>query len=194
MEDNKNKDNIDIDINDNNKGNDNDNDKDKKYFTQADFDREISKMYEKFEAKFTKKSEQAKAEAEKLANMNAEEKLKYELEQKESQIALKEKEYTLKENKFECSKIFESKELPLSLVDLVVAEDAETMQKNIELLDKEYKKAIKKEVEKRLKGKAPIIADIDFNGITKEQFKKMSIAEQSQLYQTNRELYLQLVK
>ena len=51
-------------------------------FTQADFDREISKMYEKFEQKFSKKAE----EAQKLASMNAEEKARYEIEQSKKEI------------------------------------------------------------------------------------------------------------
>ena len=41
------------------------------------------------------------------------------------------------------------------LVDFVVAEDAETMNSNIRLLEKAFKDSVKREVEKRLGSSAP---------------------------------------
>lgn len=177
----------------NNKDNkDNNNDK---TFTQADFDREISKMYEKLEAKFNKRAETAKQEAEKLANMNAEERLKYEIQQREKAIADKEREWTLKENKYECSKILSEKGLPIAFADFVVAEDAETMQKNIQLFDSEFKKAVKAEIDKRLTSTSPKTGTLGLDGaITKEVFDKMSLSQQAELYQNNPDLYKQLSK
>lgn len=166
-----------------------------KTFTQADFDREISKMYEKFEEKFNKRAEQTKAEATKLANMNAEERLKYEIEQREKAIADKEREWAIKENKYECSKILAEKGLPISFADYIVAEDAETMQKNIQLFDTEFKKAVKLEIESRLKSTVPKTSTIGLDGaITKEEFNKMNLAQQQELYKNNKELYMQLTK
>lgn len=166
-----------------------------KTFTQADFDREISKMYEKLEAKFNKRAEQTKEEATKLANMNAEERLKYEIEQREKAIADKEREWTLKENKYECSKILSDKGLPIAFADFVVAEDAETMQKNIQLFDTEFKKAVKIEIESRIKSTTPKTSTIGLDGqITKEEFNKMTLAQQQELYKNNKELYMQLTK
>jgi hypothetical protein len=166
-----------------------------KTFTQADFDREISKMYEKFEEKFNKRAEQTKAEATKLATMNAEERLKYEIEQREKAIQDKEREWTLKENKYECSKILSEKGLPIAFAEYIVAEDAETMNKNIQLFDAEFKKAVKLEVESRLKSSTPKTSTIGLDGqITKDQFNKMSVSQQNELYLNNKELYLQLSK
>lgn len=164
-----------------------------KTFTQADFDREISKMYEKLEAKFNKRAETAKEEATRLATMNAEERLKYEIEQREKAIADKEREWTLKENKYECSKILSEKGLPIAFADFVVAEDAETMQKNISLFDNEFKKAVKLEIESRLKSTTPKTSTIGLDGsVTKEQFNKMTLSQQQELYKNNKELYMQL--
>lgn len=150
-----------------------------KTFTQAEFDSAISKMYEKFEEKFNKRAEQTRAEAEKLANMNAEERFKYQLEQREKQIADKEREWTLKENKYECSKILSEKGLPIAFADFVVAEDAETMQKNISLFDSEFKKAVKAEVESRIKSTTPKTATIGLTeGMTKQKLATLDYDEQ----------------
>ena len=166
-----------------------------KTFTQADFDREISKMYEKFEEKFNKRAETAKQEAERLANMNAEERLKYEIEQREKAIADKEKEWILKENKYTCSQILAEKGLPIKFADFCVAEDAETMNKNIQLFDNEFKLAVKAEVDKRIKGNTPKTGSLGLSGeITKEQFNKMTPTQQQELFDNNKELYTQLTK
>ncbi|MGE4213598.1 MAG: DUF4355 domain-containing protein [Anaerotignaceae bacterium] len=117
-----------------------------KTFTQADLDREISKLADKFEKKFSKRAE----EAQKLASMNAEEKAKYEFEQRVKDLESKEKEWTLKENKYEASKILGEKGLPIAFADFIVATDAETMMANIKLFDNEFKKAVAKEVQARI--------------------------------------------
>ncbi len=162
-----------------------------KSFSQADFDREISKMYDKFEKKFSKRAE----EAQKLASMNAEDKAKYEFEQRVKELENKEKEWTLKENKYEASKILSEKNLPIAFADFIVAEDAETMMKNIKLFDDEFKKAVSKEVQSRIGSNTPKTSTTGLDGnITKEQFAKMSLAEQATLYTNNKELYEQLAK
>lgn len=128
-------------------------------------------------------------ESEKLAKMNEEEKLRYQLEQREKAIAEREKALALAENKNEASKILSEKGLSLSLVDFVVAEDAETMNTNISLLDKAFKASVKAEVEKRLGSSSPK-KDLPLNEeLTREKFIKMSLAEQNRLAMENPELY-----
>lgn len=158
--------------------------------TQADFDRAVSKMYENFEQKFSKKQE----EAAKLASMNAEEKARYEIEQSKKEVEEMKKSFTLQQNKNECMKILADKSIDVSLADFVVAEDAETMKKNIDLIDKAFKKSVEDEVNKRLKGSTPK-KDIGMpKEINKETFNKMTIAQQNELFATNKELYEQLIK
>lgn len=161
-----------------------------KSFSQADFDREISKMYEKFEKKFTKREEEAK----KLASMNAEEKAKYEFEQKVKALEEKEKQWTLKENKYEASKILAEKNLPVAFADFIVAEDAETMMSNIKLFDKEFKNAVSKEVQARIGGGTPKGGSTDSSVMTKEKFKGLSLIEQQEIYNSNPELYKELTR
>ena len=155
---------------------------------QSEVDRRITSALKK-----QAKSNEAKIkEAQKLAQMNESEKYQYELEQREKAIEEKEKALALAENKNEASKILADKGLSLSLVDFVVAEDAETMNSNIRLLEKAFKDSVKREVEKRLSSSAPKKNLPPDETITKEQAKKMGIRERQQLLMNNPELYAQL--
>lgn len=155
---------------------------------QSEVDRRITSALKK-----QAKSNEAKIkEAQKLAQMNESEKFQYELEQREKAIAEKEKALALAENKNEASKILADKGLSLSLVDFVIAEDAETMNSNIRLLEKAFKDSVKREVEKRLGSSAPKKNLPPDETITKEQAKKMGIRERQQLLMNNPELYNQL--
>ena len=141
---------------------------------QREGDRRVSDALKKFD----KKKADAIKEAERLATMSAEEKFKYELDKREKAIAEKERNLTLAENKIEAQKILSSKSLPIELVDLVVAEDAETMMGRIKGLETAFTTAVKTEVENRLKSTPPKTAT------TKEKpnYSKMSLAEiQAQL-------------
>ena len=155
---------------------------------QSEVDRRITSALKK-----QAKSNEAKIkEAQKLAQMNESEKFQYELEQREKAIEEKEKALALAENKNIASQILADKGLSLSLVDFVIAEDAETMNSNIRLLEKAFKDSVKREVEKRLGSSAPKKNLPPDETITKEQAKKMGIRERQQLLMNNPELYAQL--
>ena len=155
---------------------------------QSEVDRRITSALKK-----QAKSNEAKIkEAQKLAQMNESEKYQYELEQREQAIEEKEKALALAENKNIASQILADKGLSLSLVDFVIAEDAETMNSNIRLLEKAFKDSVKREVEKRLGSSAPKKNLPPDETITKEQAKKMGIRERQQLLMNNPELYNQL--
>lgn len=155
---------------------------------QSEVDRRITSALKKQ----AKNNEAKIKEAQKLAQMNESEKFQYELEQREKAIAEKEKALALAENKNEASKILADKGLSLSLVDFVIAEDAETMNSNIRLLEKAFKDSVKREVEKRLGSSAPKKNLPPDETITKEQAKKMGIRDRQQLLMNNPELYNQL--
>lgn len=152
---------------------------------QSEVDRRITSALKKQ----AKNNEAKIKEAQKLAQMNESEKFQYELEQREKAIAEKEKALALAENKNEASKILADKGLSLSLVDFVVAEDAETMNSNIRLLDKAFKDSVKREVEKRLGSSAPKKNLPVEETITKEKAVKMGIRERQNLLNNNPELY-----
>ena len=136
-----------------------------------------------------RKNQEKVKEAQKLAQMNEQEKYQYELEQREKAIVEKEKALALAENKNVASKILAEKGLSLSLVDFVVAEDAETMNNNISLLDKAFKQSVKDEVEKRLSSNTPKKNLPLDQTITKEQAMKMGILERQKLLNEKQELY-----
>lgn len=157
---------------------------------QKEGDRRVTEALKKAERKNAEKIK----ESEKLAQMNATEKYEYQLSQREKAIEEKERQLALSENKNEASKILAEKGLSLSLVDFVVAEDATEMDSKIKLLEKAFKASVKAEVEKRLTSTTPKKALEDDSTITKESFKKMSIREQQELYNSNPELYKQLTQ
>ena len=152
---------------------------------QSEVDRRITSALKKQ----AKNNEAKIKEAQKLAQMNESEKFQYELEQREKAIAEKEKALALAENKNEASKILADKGLSLDLVDFVIAEDAETMNSNIRLLDKAFKDSVKREVEKRLGSSAPKKNLPVEETITKEKAVKMGIRERQNLLNSNPELY-----
>lgn len=157
---------------------------------QSEVDRRITSALKKQ----AKNNEAKIKEAQKLAQMNESEKFQYELEQREKAIAEKEKALALAENKNTASQILADKGLSLSLVDFVIAEDAETMNSNIRLLEKAFKDSVKREVEKRLGSSAPKKNLPPDETITKDQAKKMSIIERQNLLNNNPELFNQLFK
>ena len=157
---------------------------------QQETDRRVTAALKKQEAKNQKKV----LEAKKLAAMDEQARYEYELEQREAAIAEKEKELALAENKTEASKILNDRGIDLSLVDFVVAETAEDMMANIDLLDKAFKKSVKTEVEKRLAGNTPKKGLAIDKTMTKEQFRKLSYSELVELKQNEPELYESLSK
>lgn len=157
---------------------------------QREADRRVSEALKKQQ----KKNEAKIAEAQKLAAMNEQEKYEYQLQQREEAIQAKERELALMENKNEASKILAEKGLSLSLVDFIVAEDAETMKYNIDTLDKAFKASVKAEVEKRLATSTPKKNLPIDHAITKADVMKMSYMETVAFKRENPELYNQLMK
>lgn len=156
---------------------------------QSEADRRVTEALKKQE----KKNAERVKEAQKLAQMNEQEKYVYELEQREKAIMEKERELALSENKNVASKILAEKGLSLELVEMVLAEDAEVMNANIKKLDAAFKKSVRLEVEKRLGQPVPKKNLPMDESITREQFKKMSLMDQQRLYTENPELYNSLV-
>ena len=136
---------------------------------QKESDRRVSEAL----AKADRKKEAAIKEAQKLAAMNEAEKFQYQLEEREKAIAAKEKSLALAENKVEASKVLSEKGLPVSLVELVVADEAEVMNERIKGLEAAFTSAVKAEVENRLKSTPPKVAA----ATGKTNYAKMSLAE-----------------
>lgn len=155
---------------------------------QKEADRRVTEALKRQERKTNAKI----AEAQKLASMNEAEKYEYQLKQREEAIAAKERELAMLENKNEASKILSEKGISLALVDFVVAEDAETMKSNIDLLDRAFKASVKAEVEKRLGSAAPKKNPAIDKQLTKADFAKLSYADMMALKQNDPTLFAEL--
>lgn len=164
-----------------------------KTYTEAEFQSEIDRRVSQALATERRKSEAKVKEAEKLAKMNESEKYEYQLQQREAAITAKEKELALAENKNVASQILSEKGISLSLVDFVVAEDADTMKSNIDILDRAFKQSVKDQVLKQMAGSTPKKNSPPVNKpIDAAAFKKMGYEELMDLKNSDPELFRQL--
>lgn len=105
------------------------------------------------------------------------------------------KEFNVMQTKAEVTKVLNARGLNSQFADLIeIGEDVEEAQQRIDMLDKLFKQAVKAEVEKRISTTAPKIGTVKTEGLTREDFNKMTLAQQSELYSQNKELYLALCK
>lgn len=102
-----------------------------KTFSRDDVAKMIAAETKKARASWEQEYEAKQEEAKKLAKMNAEEKLKHQLEQKESEINALKRQQTLNEMSKEASKMLSENELPFDddLLSVIVSDDAEATQK-----------------------------------------------------------------
>ena len=99
-------------------------------------------------------------------------------------------------SKNEVIKTLQSRGLDTRFADVLnITEDVEIAQQTIAQFDKLFKLAVKQEVEKKIsKGDKPKIGTTGLDGqITKEQFKKMKLAEKHEIKLNNPELYNSLI-
>jgi len=85
-----------------------------------------------------------------------------------------------------------SKGLPIELSAVLDYSNAEACNESIIAVEKAFMSAVNKAVEQRLKGIAPIEKAPENQGISTQEFRKMTIAQRTELKQTNPELYEQL--
>lgn len=167
-----------------------------KTYSQADVDKMIEegrkKATEEAEREAERRYNKKQKESERLSQMNEEEKRAYQLEQREKAIEAKEQELALAENKAVATSILVEKGLSPNLVNFVVAVDADDMNNNIKLLEKEFKACVKAEVEKRIGKHSPRKTDND-DTVDRDTFNKMPLHKQQELYRSNPELYKQLI-
>ena len=122
-----------------------------KTFTQE----EVNKIVEQRLAKEKKRAEQEKAEAEKLAQMNADEKAKYELEKKIKELESREAELNKKELQNTSLDILVEKGYSTSTSKQLLAfldySNADNCKVSIDNLDKVLKACIETEVNNKIK-------------------------------------------
>ena len=121
-------------------------------FTRA----EIGKMLSAERSKWEAEQEAKENEAKKLAKMNADEKQKYQLDQREQELADREKAIARKELTAEARAMLSERDLPVELVNVVDLTSAETVSESITSIQKAWEESVQKGVSERMKGSAPI--------------------------------------
>lgn len=121
-------------------------------FTRA----EIGKMLSAERSKWEAEQEAKENEAKKLAKMNADEKQKYQLDQREQELADREKDIARKELTAEAKTMLSERDLPVELVNVVDLTSAETVSESITSIQKAWEESVQKGVSERMKGSAPI--------------------------------------
>lgn len=123
-----------------------------KKYTDAEVDEIINRKYAKWQAE----REAEENEAKKLAKMNADEKRKYDYEQREAKLLEREAEVLKKEMTSEAKTLLSERGLPLDLVAVVDLTNAETVLSSVNNIQQSFETAVQKAVEDRIKGGAPI--------------------------------------
>jgi len=100
--------------------------------------------------------------------------------------------FQIVQNKNEVMKVLSARGLDASFADIIeIGDDITEAQSRIDTLDKLFKNAVSEEVKKRLSGNTPKEAQRT-EALTVEDFKKMTLAQKSNLYNTNPELFNKL--
>lgn len=157
---------------------------------QREGDRRVTNALKKQQKEFEAKQ----AEADKLRAMDENQRKEYEYTQKLQELEQREREFTVAQNKLEATKVLANRELPIEFVDYIVAEDADTMMENINTFERLFKAAVADAVAKKIASPAPKGGSVKQTGMTKEEFRKLSVAQQSELFRTNPELYRQMTR
>ena len=157
---------------------------------QREGDRRVSSALNKQKKEFEKQV----AESEKLKTMDENQRKEYEYSQKLQELEARERDFAIAQNKLEATKVLANRELPIEFVDYIVAEDADTMMENITTFERAFKSAVADAVAKKIASPAPKNGSAKQTGMTKEEFRKLNVAQQTEIYRTNPELYNQMTR
>lgn len=128
-----------------------------------------------------------------LSKLDGDERLKAEKDNRIAELEEKLAAFEIEKNKSELKSVLASRGLSAEFADIIqINEDIEVSQANIEKLDKLFKAAVTAEIEKRLAGNSPKGNSGGTAEFTKENAKKMSLADMNKLAQSDPEKFKQL--
>ena len=133
-------------------------------------DEEVNAIIERKLARWKKQREQEVAEAAKLAEMNATQKLEYERDQANKKLAEYERRDAVRQMTDESRKQLREAgvDVPDDVVSMLVGEDAEATKAAVDGFAAAFKDAVEAEVKRRLAGGTPR-SGVDASGMTAEQ-------------------------
>lgn len=128
-----------------------------------------------------------------LSKLDGDERAKAEKDNRIAELEEQLAQFHIERNRSELKSVLSSRGLSAEFADIIaINDDIEASQANIDKLDKLFKAAVRAEVEKRLAGNAPRGNGGTPAEITKENAKKMSMAELDELSRKNPELFNKL--
>ena len=153
---------------------------------QSETDRRVDKALKKQKKEYEKKIS--------LSKLDDNEREKAEKDNTIAELQAQLAQFQIEKNKSELKSVLSSRNLSAEFADIIaINDDIEESQANIDKLDRLFKKAVQAEVEKRLAGNTPRgNANSKAPELTREDAKKLSLAEMSNLKDTNPELYKKL--
>lgn len=110
----------------------------------------------KWEAEKATAIEAAKTEAEKMAEMTADQKAQHKEQERLDEISKREADITRRELRAQSLEKLAEKELPKELIDVVVFTDADSCNASIDAIEKAFRKSVEDGVNKRLAQSADV--------------------------------------
>ena len=152
---------------------------------QQEGDRRVSEALKKAQKKHDKELS--------LSRLDGDEREKAEKDNKIAELEEKLAQYEIEKNKSELKSVLASRGLSAEFADIIlISDDIEASQANIDKLDRLLKKAVQREVEKRLAGNAPKGNAATSTELTRETAKKLSLAEMNALAEREPEKFNKL--
>ena len=166
-----------------------------KTLLQKEGDRRVTEALRKKEREI-KALEQRLANEKSLSQLDEESRAAKEKEIRIAELEAQLKDFQTAQTKNEVMKVLGARGLSAEFADmLAIGTDTEEAQKLIDDFDKLFKKEVAREVKARLAetSAVPQIADAMSGKMTKEQFNKLSLAEQQAMYNSDPELVRSLI-
>lgn len=166
-----------------------------KTLLQKEGDRRVTEALRKKEREI-KALEQRLANEKTLSQLDEESRAAKEKEIRIAELEAQLKDFQTAQTKNEVMKVLGARGLSAEFADmLAIGTDTEEAQKLIDDFDKLFKKEVAREVKTRLAetSAVPQIADAMSGKMTKEQFNKLSLAEQQAMYNSDPELVRSLI-
>ena len=164
-----------------------------KTFTQDELNAIIDKRLARERADADAKIKAAVTEAQKLAKMNAEERLEHERKAREAALKEREAEITKRELRAEAKSQLSDKGLPIELAEVLPYTDADTTNAALAAVEKVFRAAVEKGVNERLKGNPPKVGQ-PAQGTTIAEPEKLTYAQRAELYQKDPSQYKKLFR
>ena len=160
-------------------------------FTQAEVDEIIGKRLAKERAKHEQEVATKVSEAERLAKLTGDEKIKEEIKIAQEELDRTKKEFAAMKAEFDqqqmlaqVTKELNARNLPIGMADKMIGKDAETTKANIDAFEATWKESLEAAIKNEIKGNAssPRLELHENEGQTKNP-KDMSFTEFMDYYQ-----------